>query len=251
MGSIAHRGCPVCGGAFTFVVIRPGRRIARCRDCGHVFVQNPPSWDALFAQYQGMAYFEANYGPQGIHSLEDDTQWAGWLRQRLGRLRQCVFDEMPGGRPLRIVEVGCLEGRLVAELAALGHAACGCDPNAEVATRGREAFGVDIRAGTAATCFTGQGGYDLLLAFHVLHFAACPQETLASWVRLLRPGGRALVEVPLGRDDYDYRLCLQYFGRNSLETLAKTFFSDHDLRLDSYVAGNDKSAQLGVLIGVR
>jgi 2-polyprenyl-3-methyl-5-hydroxy-6-metoxy-1,4-benzoquinol methylase len=251
MGAMVHRACPVCGGTFQLVYIdHQHRRIARCNTCSHVFVQNPPPWETIVGHYQGMEYFQSNYNHQGIHSIENDSEWTIWLNERLDGLDRMLSENTSGTNPLSILEVGCMEGRLLSALAARGHEVCGCDLNTEIVDRGREYLALDLRAGTVSECFSCWRKQDLVLAYHVLHFTLCPTESLASWVRLLKPGGQLLLEVPLGGSDYNYHLCLHFFTSKSVRALAEAFFSEFELLENSYFDGQHRLAHSAILKGL-
>ncbi len=242
-----HRECPVCNGFFEIFSVNDwGRRLARCRGCAHVFVQNPLPWHKRLEGFQGLEYFTAAFRHLGITSLEDDAQWNAWTQDRV----RTVSELLPGER-LRMAEVGCLEGRMLSGLAALGHTVCGCDLNVEVVEKSRRQLGLDIYAGTVGASLPRWGEQDVLLAFHILNFTECPASALGEWLRLLKPGGRALVVVPLEQQDRGYHLCLQYFSRSSLKALAETFFATHTLNV--LTESNDQGVTLhtAFLIGER
>ena len=251
MTGITHNACPICGGAFDIVAVSSRmRRIARCRDCGHDFVQNPPSAQALSAWFQGEAYFADNYNRQGIFSLEADAQWEGWLRQRFARLARFLPEaSLFSGVPRRIFEVGCLEGRVIAALAALGHRVGGCDLNAMIVARGRKAFGIDIRAGTVEKCGFGRGQYDLVLGYHVLQYVPCPQQALAAWTRLLAPGGQIFLVFPIDDSGFGDPIRQQYFSPESLRALAQTHCSAQRLSVIDNGRPGGPRFRIGIFVG--
>jgi SAM-dependent methyltransferase len=251
MSGFAHSACPICDGACDIVAVDGHqRRIARCRDCAHGFVQNPPAPGRLRAEFQGQAYFEQNYGCQGIASLEDDSQWEAWLRLRFERLDRFLPEAaLFSGPPRRIFEVGCLEGRVLAALAARGHRVAGCDLNATIVARGRRAFGIDIRTGTVGECGFPRRAYDVVLGYHLLHYALCPQASLASWTQLLAPGGHLFLVFPLGGAEGEDPLRQQYFSRESLGILAQTHCRAHRLAVIDNNTPERPGATLGFLVG--
>jgi SAM-dependent methyltransferase len=94
----------------------------------------------------------------------------------------------------RILEVGCAEGQL-------GHAVKQALPvtydgvelskdHETAATR------LDRVYRTTAAELDGTESYDLILAFHVLEHIEHVEEELRQWLRLLRPRGMLLIEVP-------------------------------------------------------
>jgi len=231
MKTWAHRECPVCGGPYEYVAMYNQRRIGICSDCTHVFVATPLVDEEYRKMFQGQEAFTRNYGHLGINSINDHSLWEGWVSNRMNNMKGTLGLNDTLRSPLRIAEVGCLEGRFLTELAAHGHEVMGCDLNHEVISIGRKEFGMDLRAGTICECMPIWGSFDLVLAIHVLHFWPCPMTELASWVRLLAPGGRLLIDLPLNRTDYQTQDCMQYFNEQSARTLLETFFPHLDFHM--------------------
>ncbi|MGE4536230.1 MAG: class I SAM-dependent methyltransferase [Desulfovibrio sp.] len=252
MTGIIHNACPICGGVFDIVAISAHmRRIARCRNCGHAFVQNPPSARELWAWFQGESYFADNYNRQGIFSLEDDAEWEGWLAGRFDELEWYIPEAgFRSGPPRRVFEVGCLEGRLLDALGRRGHTVAGCDINETMTRRGSAAFGRDIRAGTVDRCAPPIGAFDVVLVYFVLQYEPCPQAVFASWMRLLAPGGRIFCIFPVGDSGRADPMCLHFFSRASLALLAQTHLYDYRLTITAEDRPGRKEHK-AVLVGSR
>ena len=252
-----HRGCPVCGGPYEFITFLPGdipserRSMAVCTACTHVFVANPPCDREMRQRMQGSAPFEGTYPSLRFEDIPNRGRWEAFLERRLRMLHRFLGGEAGLRAPLRIAEVGCLEGRALAELAAMGHEVVGCDLNAEAVALGRRFLGLDLRLGSVGECLPLWGRCDLVLAIHVIQHCPCPMPELASWVRLLKPGGRLLVDVALNRLDYPSGWCVQYFTESSARTLLGTFFERTAFWLHPRPDPSKTSLDLGTFVGTR
>lgn len=94
----------------------------------------------------------------------------------------------------RILEVGCAEGQLgqaVKQALAVTYEGVELSKDHEAASTR-----LDCVYRTTAAELDGTGGYDLVVAFHVLEHIEHVEEELWQWLRLLRPTGALLIEVP-------------------------------------------------------
>lgn len=139
-------------------------------------------------------------------TVEFDTLWgpgdveAGWvpsLRYALRRARiLSLVRDLPRGR---LLEVGCGAGAMLVELSRLGFACSGLETSAAARTISRRLaarYGIhslDIRETPSDDW---DGAFDVVAAFDVLEHIANDQETILTWIRWLRPGGKLLLSVP-------------------------------------------------------
>ena len=98
----------------------------------------------------------------------------------------------------RVADLGCGTGSLSLLLAQAGHDVHGVDLSprmVEVARAKAAAAGVPARfsVADAAAAPVEPGSVDVVLARHVLWVFEEPGDVLASWISLLRPGGRLLL----------------------------------------------------------
>lgn len=102
-----------------------------------------------------------------------------------------------GTRPLRILEIGCGDGRDLAFLESLGHDVTGVEPDPE-ARDNALARGLRVYDGHAenlpAAVYAEQ--YDVVLFLHVLEHCLDPERALANAHERIAPNGRLVVEVP-------------------------------------------------------
>lgn len=95
---------------------------------------------------------------------------------------------------LRVLDLGCGDGTLTAELSAAGADVLGVDADASMvaATRARGLEAVQADARDLAEL---EGSFDLVLSNAVLHWIAEVDEVVAAVARVLRPGGRFVLEA--------------------------------------------------------
>lgn len=102
--------------------------------------------------------------------------------------RDAFFDLVPGPGGLT-VDVGCGQGRVMADLAARGHRVVGVDASPTLAAAGA-AGGLATCVGDAASLPLPDGVADLVVCFMVLQDLDRPREAIAEMARVLQPGGR-------------------------------------------------------------
>ena len=221
-------------------------RIHRCSRCQHEFVANPPDARTIASFYDGFSYFHEDRGHQGITALEADSEWQGYLGPRLGILERSGLLAHPGASML---ELGCLEGKLLQALSVRGFDVHGCDINAPVVEAGRAAFGIDLRAGTLDTSGLASRKYDVVMAFHVVEHLDDPRRTLEACKRLLEPGGRVVIEVPCRDTDYGNTHHLQFFSEASLSWLFLDVFGNVELRRNQFTTKNGVTTASAYALG--
>lgn len=107
----------------------------------------------------------------------------------LGRPVLELLAPLPGER---ILDLGCGDGALTAELAATGAEVVGCDASAELLEAAR-ARGLDVvLADGHALPFKAE--FDAVFSNAALHWMTRPDDVIAGVAKALRPGGRFVAE---------------------------------------------------------
>ncbi|SDM41215.1 methyltransferase domain-containing protein [Allokutzneria albata] len=113
-------------------------------------------------------------------------------------LRQRSYELLGAGAGDAVLDVGCGSGLAVAELAALGTAAAGVDPNPEMIEIARQRYPrEEFLLGSAEALPHADASLRGYRADKVLHAVPDPAAAMAEAARVLAPGGRIVV---LGQD---------------------------------------------------
>jgi SAM-dependent methyltransferase len=127
-----------------------------------------------------------------VHIEEDRRHW--YFRGRLAILLGVLERVLPA-RPVRLVELGCGTGNVLASLGRFGEAV-GIELDAELREVGRSA-GLDIRPGSLPDDIPVADGWaDAALLFDVVEHLDDDLVSLRAAARLVRPGGLVIVTVP-------------------------------------------------------
>ena len=153
--------------------------ISACRDCGLVQIVDPVAPEILFADYS----FKTGTIPGLVRHFED---YADWI---VGRFK-----------PTRVVEFGCNDGTLVAELCARGAQALGIDMAENIIAMGQEEgravvvgeFGPEA-VGALADRLGGSA--DVITGSNVFAHNADPDSILSATTQLLTTDGVLCLEV--------------------------------------------------------
>lgn len=199
------RTCPLCGDSKWIRALGgrdrlhgfPGRfSVLRCRACGMMVTHPVPGNLA--------DYYPADYAPYSLG-------WGMLGRFKAILMQRFVIRAAGKSEGLRILDVGCGNGLLLAKLNRPGWVLHGLEPDAGCVERVRRGLGIDVRRGVLGDrCF--EPGFDVITMFHVLEHVPDPRADLAEVHRLLRPGGVFIVEVP-SCDGYGFALARdRWFG---------------------------------------
>jgi len=163
-------------------------RLVKCGRCGLVYVNPRPTLEELPAYY-----------PQDYQALVRDAP----VRERQGvekiganlifRRRMPPF--VTGGRAL---EIGCGSGWYLAFLRNLGWQVQGVEVAPALAAYARDELKIDVRTGAAETALAAfpDDSFDVVAMWHVLEHLSDPSGVLSQIHRILKPGGRLMVELP-------------------------------------------------------
>lgn len=124
--------------------------------------------------------------------------------------------------PGSVLDVGCGSGEFVRLLTRLGYAAVGLEPDPSYASYARDSFHVPVVNGFLEEAPLPEGGFSCVTGFHVIEHVLDPPAFLLALRRLVRAGGRLVLETPDAESPFPHgtrrfhRAHLHYF---SLETL--------------------------------
>lgn len=234
--------CPVCDSTKTRQLpISAGgqgpkllpRTVAECDDCHHKFCPESVDDDLIKAWYQGDWYFQSNCHHQNINDIADEAQWRDFLAARHAVLEQFGLNPSKGqGRA--VLEIGCLEGRLVRSLSDQGWQAEGIEINRDVAERGAANLGVTIHILSVSDWQPKPEKFDAVISFHTFEHLIDPLEALKKIYLTLKPGGQCLLEVPCDDEEFDNPDHLHFFSENSGQTLMQRVFGNSKILANRY-----------------
>lgn len=199
----------------------------RCTECGHVFLDahfNAGQLSRLYSDYYQRAAFDLeNYRPH-----IERSGFMSWL----DGARASAFRWVP--RNVRILDIGC------GFCEALGyHQARGCDVYGveadENARRVADRYGFRVHVGLFDADNYMPASFDYVTMDQVMEHVTNPVEVLRGLVRVLKPGGIAVLSVP-NADGWGARV----FGRRWLHWHAPyhmQFYSVRSIRVATEKAG--------------
>lgn len=186
--------CNLCGSAEVIPVIEGRDRlyeseerfhVVRCTRCSLAYLNPRPDETEIGGYYP----LEYQTGVRDYPQSQRPMMKVGlgiWLRRRTPAY-------VPGGR---LLDVGCSGGGYLLEMRKLGWDVHGVEMDPDVSRLDR--LGLDVRAGTAEQGLAEfpDAYFDVVTSWHVLEHVFDPSRVLSEAYRVLKPGGRLMLEVP-------------------------------------------------------
>lgn len=183
---------------------KPSRRVA-CVRCGLVQVDPPPTRAALKEYYRGDFHLDhaaahiVLSAPDGTDRVvgPEHPSYADVVASMHRQRARAVLSDLGLQRGARVLEIGCADGSLLAELVAAGVDAYGIEPDRTKATAANAQLGSPrVYTGTIESFVPWGGSFDAVIALHVLEHFSDPLAALGQIREHLRPGGQVWFEVP-------------------------------------------------------
>jgi 2-polyprenyl-3-methyl-5-hydroxy-6-metoxy-1,4-benzoquinol methylase len=183
--------------------------IAWCVNCDFGLLEPRPSQEEINGFY-GDDYFsryaretneryqgQTDFTPPRPTLLDRVRVHVAWRSDRGRPLDAPALDKIVGPGTVRICDIGCGNGLLLAELKALGHQVVGIEMD-ETARRRAAAKGIEVFPGYAEALPDEVSGraFELVSMIHVLEHCADPLQALRNAASLVSPGGYLAIEVP-------------------------------------------------------
>lgn len=182
-----------------------------CEACRYGQLAPRPEANAVESSYRDADYYTHGDLAGSGRGSADAGEQAGKLQRILERIRDHVawradfgrdltkerVPELIGTGPLACCDLGCGKGGFVGLLAELGHDALGVEPD-PIARKSGTDRGLKVLAGTAESLPVEicPETFDVVFMTHVLEHCLDPLAALENARRILKPGGRLIVETP-------------------------------------------------------
>lgn len=153
-------------------------RVVRCRKCGLVYLSPRPT-PAGIGRYYPPDYSYHEAGPTSAAR----------------RFYYQLFRKPPVPPGARVLDVGCGGGSYLLHLRAQGYEVAGVEPNADLARRLGESYGLDVRPGELVDTHFPDASFDAVTFWWVLEHAHRPLDQLREAHRIIKPGGRVVVAL--------------------------------------------------------
>ena len=173
-----------------------------CKGSGYGMIYPRPSAEAVTAYYDLPEYYTHQSGPvntgQKAQKLCDRALLhLAWCAGRDVDLSPTYWRALLGNTPRRCCEIGCGSGETLQEWAGLGHEVVGIEPDPK-AREAAESKGLTVHAGTAEDlpAAVADQRFDTVAMIHVLEHCVNPLTALQNVLKILKPGGSLVLEVP-------------------------------------------------------
>lgn len=192
----------------------PGRwNVVECPACRMAWLDPRPTADAIPDLYRDyFTHASEREGPSKRRGLKRaliarvcgyeparERSMAATLLSAAGPVREAAEGAvmwLPAERRGRLLDVGCGDGRFLAEMRDLGWDVVGVEPDPEAARTARERAGLDVRTGTLDDAAFDDRTFDAVTLNHVIEHVADPVATLRECGRVTRADGRVVVVTP-------------------------------------------------------
>lgn len=165
-------------------------QLLSCGRCGHIYQSPRPTPESIGR------YYPEDYHPYLI-AVEDEPSPIRRLDRALGLwMRTSAVHAAAGGRPGRLLDIGCATGVFLNGMRRLGWSTQGVEPSAYAANYARSRFGLEVYEGLVEDAGLPAASFDAITLWDVLEHVHEPRPVLDELARLLRPGGVLVMSLP-------------------------------------------------------
>jgi SAM-dependent methyltransferase len=141
--------------------------------------------------------------------IETELNQVAWgnLESNLEFLRRADV----AGAPAKILEIGCGRGAMLDHLRGAGHAVTGIDIDAAALSQCQESYpGLSVFVASGDALPFADGSFDIVLSFDVFEHIKDSDRHLAQVRRVLKPGGRYVLQTPNKWTNIPFELLRQW-----------------------------------------
>jgi len=172
-------------------------RFLRCDDCGSAILDPLPTPERLLALYSSDYTFKPEpERPVGLRGLLKTIEWRCFYEPGYRR-RLALIRRLTGLRRGLVLEAGCGSGLFLRHLREEGYDVEGVETSSADVAYARQRLGLTVVEGSLASLCLEPGRYDAVIMVYVLEHIPDPAATLARIRTLLKPGGWAVLGVPV------------------------------------------------------
>jgi 2-polyprenyl-3-methyl-5-hydroxy-6-metoxy-1,4-benzoquinol methylase len=185
-----------------------------CPNCGTLVSQQSLSDDQLIVQNDDIDFYGKQYWldhqSQDLDFPDIHARARNDLTERnLHWLKTLLKYCLP---PAKVMELGCSHGSFVALLSQAGYDASGVEMSPWVVEFGQKTFGVPISVGPVETLEIAPGSLDVIALMDVLEHLPDPAATMAHCLKLLKPDGLLLIQMPQFNEEMNYTTLVETKG---------------------------------------
>lgn len=186
--------CPLCSRESSPAFIAGAHRMYRCHGCRAAFVFPRPT-DAFLAEFYN-----------SFHQADEQGGMYDGMEQRMQAdfpAKVGLVQHAFGGKPGRLLDVGCGKGFFVKECVKNGLDAEGVDLSDSGVRFAKEKLGVKATQGLLSDLKSGLGLFDVVTFWATIEHLPDPIATLRDMRDVLKPGGKLLLDTGIGDDWLD------------------------------------------------
>ena len=186
--------CVLCGSnSRRLLSVQDTWPVAKCRECGLVYLSERPSESSL-QQLYGTGYYEDEGEEAGYRGYVETFRKYRDTFMDIFEKRHRDLKKHSKGR--RLLEVGCAHGFLLDHLRSRGWEVTGVEVSPLSSRYARRELNLNVITGTVEEAELEEGSFDVVLLLDVLEHLHRPFHTLRRIGQLLSPEGILVVQCP-------------------------------------------------------
>jgi SAM-dependent methyltransferase len=168
-------------------------RLAKCGDCGLVYIDPAPTPKSL-SEFYNSVYLTPDYRKVDGASIPDPKREFYATFQ----VMEAHVDDIEAYKtpPGRLLDVGCSYGAFLLEAATRGWSVTGVEPFADAAVFARDNTGMSVFQGEFLAVTLPSEYFDVITMYEVLEHVANPAAVLMKALEIARPGGILVITAP-------------------------------------------------------